>query len=476
MNIAKIVDNIANIFTADAAKTAKVSHKNLQKMIGLDYPSFAAILPYRYFWEEKQLFINEHSIGFGLELTVFSGADEKLVNSIADLLRHKIGEDIDLQFILWGSNQVGDIIDEAYNHQLQNDDIYAKLAQASINYYKKAAQDGFKNKSNLPLALREYRLFVFLSKNTPYSEQVASEMKIARDDFIVELDSMGIGYLPLEIERFLSIMRSWVNPNTKDIYPVASKHDKYSTLNEQVVDKSFELICEPQRLTIETDAAVGENARIRTKITNLSLRSLPDEFALWQSPDNFFNVFRASQAIRCPFLISMHARLIPQADAKSKAQSMYLEMSKKANSAYAKYISGTQETAAEWKKMRDDLAADTIHLAQVYFNLMLFSTEGEEKKDESAAIACYRYNNIELFNTKYMQLQSFLATLPFMLSEGMFYDLKIAGRLKTLTTWNIANLLPLVADFKLCRQGVLLSSFRNQTCFFDMYNDPPIHK
>jgi conjugal transfer ATP-binding protein TraC len=73
-----------------------------------------------------------------------------------------------------------------------------------------------------------------------------------------------------------------------------------------------------------------------------------------------------------------------------------------------------------------------------------------------------------------MQLQSFLATLPFMMSEGIFGDLKKAGRLKTLTTWNLANLLPLVADFKMCfspRRGVLLSSFRNQINFFDMYSD-----
>ncbi|CAL7962401.1 conjugal transfer ATP-binding protein TraC [Gammaproteobacteria bacterium] len=164
-------------------------------------------------------------------------------------------------------------------------------------------------------------------------------------------------------------------------------------------------------------------------------------------------------------------RLIPQVDAKSKAQSMYLSMDKKAKSAYAKYISGTQETALEWKKMRDDLASDTIRLAQVYFNLVLFSNDGEEKKDESSAVSSYRYNGIELFNTRYMQLQSFLATLPFMMSEGMFHDLKVAGRLKTLTTWNLANLLPLVADFKMCRKGVLLSSFRNQINFFDMYSD-----
>src|SRR3972149_6141229 len=467
-------------------KTSSVNHRDLKKFIAIDYPSFSSILPYRFFWEEKKLFINEHSIGFGLELTVFSGADEKLVNSISDLLRHRLDDNVDLQFILWGSNQVGDIIDEAYKHQLDNNTIYSELANASVQYYKKGARKGFKNRLNLPTTLREYRLFAFLSKSiTSYSESVISDIESIRDNFTVELESAGIGFINVTLKSFLPLLRSWINPDLNEIYSNSSRHDKHTTLNEQVVDKSFELINEPDRLCIklaslpETELGhkPGEKKEIgtnKTKITNLSIRNLPDEFALWESPDNFFNVFRSSQAIRCPFLISMHARLIPQADAKTKAQSMYLDMYKKANSVYAKYFSGTQETALEWKKIRDDLASDTVKLAKVYFNLMLFSNPGEEKKDESSAISSYRYNGIELFNTKYMQLQSFLATLPFVMSEGMFGDLNKAGRLKTLTTWNLANLLPLVADFKMCfrrYQGVLLSSFRNQINFFDMYSD-----
>ena len=144
-------------------------------------------------------------------------------------------------------------------------------------------------------------------------------------------------------------------------------------------------------------------------------------------------------------------------------------MQKKAQSVYAKYISGTQETAAEWKKIRDNLASDEIRLAQSYFNVVLFSQNGEEKKDESAAISCFRYNSIELFNTRYMQLQSFLSTLPFLITEGMFQDLKRAGRLKTLTSWNLANLLPIVADYKVGREGLLLPSFRNQISFFNPF-------
>ena len=471
MKLQKLAKKIAVALDEDKdTKISDVNHRDLQKIIKVDYPSFSAILPYRFFWEEKKLFINEHSIGFGLELTVFSGADEKLVNSIADLLRHRIDDEVDVQFILWGSNQVGDIIDEAYKHQLDGNNIYSELAKASIQYYKKGAKKGFKNRLNLPTTLREYRLFAFLSKSiASYSDSAIQTIETIRDNFTIELESAGIGFFEITLKTFLPVLRSWINPDVRNICFNSAKYEEHSTLNEQVVDRSFELINDPERLSIEINS--GADDVKKTKITNLSLKNLPDEFALWESPDNFFNVFRASQAIRCPFLISMHARLIPQANAKTKAQGMYLGTDKKARSVYAKYFPGTQEAALEWKKIRDDLASDTVKLAKVYFNLVLFSNDGEEKKDESSAISSYRYNGIELFNTKYMQLQSFLATLPFVMSEGMYQDLNKAGRLKTLTTWNLANLLPLVADFKMCRKGVLLSSFRNQINFFDMYSD-----
>ena len=468
----KIAQKLAAALKEDQdTSVSTVNYRNLKKIMTVDYPSFSSILPYRFFWAEKNIFVNEHSLGFGFELTVFSGADEKLVNSVSDLLRHRIDDNLDLQFILWGSNQVGEIIDEAYQNQLANNDIYAELAKTSAQYYKKGAREGFKNRLNLPVTLREYRLFAFLSKSTSYNDEAVADIEAARVNFTVELDAAGIGFREITLVTLLPLLRSWINPNPKNIYAPSVKHEEHTTINEQVVDKSFELINDPEKLSIEIDNDGDNSTKITTKVTSLSIRNLPDEFALWESPDNFFNVFRASQAIRCPFLISMHARMVPQTEAKNKAQGMYLNMDKKARSVYAKYFSGTQETALEWKKIRDDLASDSVKLAKVYFNLMLFSNDGEEKKDESAALSCYRYNGIELFNTKYMQLQSFMATLPFMMSEGMYGDLKKAGRLRTLTTWNLANMLPLVADYKLCRQGVLFSSFRNQISFFDMYSD-----
>ena len=139
----KIAQKLAAALKEDQdTSVSTVNYRNLKKIMTVDYPSFSSILPYRFFWAEKNIFVNEHSLGFGFELTVFSGADEKLVNSVSDLLRHRIDDNLDLQFILWGSNQVGEIIDEAYQNQLANNDIYAELAKTSAQYYKKGSKRG----------------------------------------------------------------------------------------------------------------------------------------------------------------------------------------------------------------------------------------------------------------------------------------------------------------------------------------------
>lgn len=251
-NIAKKL--IAVLHEDAGVSLAQVSFSSLNKLdklIDIDCPHFSTILPYRFYWEEKKLFVNEHSIGFGLELTVFSGADEKLINSISDLLRYRVSDDVDVQFILWGSNQVGEIIDDAYSSQLASNNIFSKLTREAIKYYKKAAVSGFKNKLNLPLGLREYRLFLFVSKNTPYSDEVIVKLENIRDDLTAELESIDLGFTDLTLPTFLSLLRSWINPNPQNIYQSNTNNEEHTLLSEQLVDKSFELVNDQDRLTVE---------------------------------------------------------------------------------------------------------------------------------------------------------------------------------------------------------------------------------
>ena len=49
---------------------AKADTAVINKYLQLNYPRFAAVLPYRYYWKEKDVFINQHSVGVGFEISV----------------------------------------------------------------------------------------------------------------------------------------------------------------------------------------------------------------------------------------------------------------------------------------------------------------------------------------------------------------------------------------------------------------------
>ena len=450
--------------------SSKFSIKSFFKeKFDLDYPSFSHILPYRYFDPTCDLFINENSFGFGFEIASLAGADEKVINSLADAIRFKVPDDVEVQFVLWGNNKVGHQLDKISLMQDSLGGMYSKLAQISNKFYKSALTKGFKNKRNLPLKLRDYRCFCFVSKKTKYSQEAIRSIVSLREDLSSEFSAAEISHIRLSIESFIRILHDWLNVDNDNIYPSAIKYNNLEQINSQLVDPSFELITHPDCLEIESQSDLTQK-RAKATLINLSVRNLPDEFSLWMGADNFCNVFRATQSIECPFLLSMHFKLMPHANAKSRANRKYFDLDKKANSVFAKIIPGTTKAAAEWKKIRDDLAADEIRLAKTFTNLVLFSNEKDKKQDEALAIGCFRFNGTELYNIKYLQLQSYLATLPFVISEGLYNDLAVMGRLKTLTSWNLANMLPLVADYKCGQSGLVIPTFRNQLACLDPFD------
>ena len=53
-----------------------------------------------------------------------------------------------------------------------------------------------------------------------------------------------------------------------------------------------------------------------------------------------------------------------------------------------------------------------------------------------------------IIKTLYLQLQSWLAMLPMMMSEGLYSDMKLSGRIHTMTAFNAINLAPLQGEWK----------------------------
>lgn len=475
-------------------RTDKVSRKELSHLMGLDYARFSSILPYRYYDFDQELFINDQSIGFGLELAPLAGANEEIIHSISELLKNKISDDVCIQVMMVGNNKVGHLLSEFSAPYFKQGDIFKAIGKNQYDYLKHAAIKGFTNKRNISMQLKDYRCFLFASKRSGYSKKEAAFLCDLRDSIASELKNTGIPNVKLVIESFIELTYSLINPNQNCIDHRPFYFDKYDCINKQCVSPNFYLHVDQNHLIVESETKIklseyekllllqnNENNQInkidktsvsKTHIVSLSLTQLPDELALWTQADNFSNIFKPNHGIHCPFVISVHFKCEPQERSKLKAYRKASELEKKANSPYAKLIPGTVQAAQEWKKIRDDLATNETKLCKAYFNCVLFTNEKDEREHVSNAISAFRLNNFDLYPVKFQHLQSFLSVLPFVVEQGMWLDLSVLGRLNTMTTWNLSNMLPLVAEYKGAqhKKGVFAPTFRHQAAVVDLFD------
>src|SRR6202030_3159520 len=85
----------------------------------------------------------------------------------------------------------------------------------------------------------------------------------------------------------------------------------------------------------------------------------------------------------------------------------------------------------------------------------------------------YRANGWKLRKEAFLQFQSWLAMLPMMMSEGLYDDLRLFGRLRTVNAFAAANLLPLQGEWKgMQRPSLLLPGRRGQIAIWNPFDNP----
>lgn len=492
--LSELTDFAGEKSSINSSGKSKISTEEMISLMGMDYSRFSGILPYRYFDTDDDLYINDQSVGFGLELSPLSGANEEIINALSELIKNKIKEDICVQIMMMGSNKVGSLLSNIVMPTF-DEEIFATLSKNQYEYLKHSAIKGFSNKRNIPMQLKDYRCFLFVSKKTGYSKRVAAEFIDLRDEIKSELKNTGIPSVTIKIESFLQLIFEFVNPNQNCIDHPFVRFDKHKTINEQCTSPDFFMRVFPDELTIESETRTplsedekllslkeneslsfsDENQKIqrsKCSIVSLSLKQLPEELALWAQADNFSNIFKPNHGINCPFVISVHFKCEPQERSKLKAFKKASGYEKKANSPYAKLIPGTVQAAADWKKIRDDLSTNETKLCKVYFNCVLFTDEKSKRDHVSNAISAFRLNGFDLYPVRFQQLQSYLSMLPFVVEQGLWFDLSTLGRLNTMTTWNLSNMVPLVAEYKGSGRatGIFAPTFRHQAMLIDIFD------
>ncbi len=111
-------------------------------------------------------------------------------------------------------------------------------------------------------------------------------------------------------------------------------------------------------------------------------------------------------------------------------------------------------------------------LARYSLSVTLFCEDDDDKAlmCELALNNTFRANGIALCPPTFMQMRNYLALFPFMMPEGLWSDMRRSGATLRAESFNVANLLPVVADNRICPKGVPIPSYRNQLSYLDLFD------
>lgn len=434
----------------------------------LDLPSFKSLLPYETV-DEDGFFLNRHSAGFGLQVLPSCGADESLMRSLAELLKNKLPIGVDCSVMLYKHHYVAGQLADSFTPILKEGGIYAELARLSLDFHLKAIREGYKNGRNIPAQLADYKAYLFLSM--PRNPDCQRVLNLLRSDWESELKVAGFAFARMSEKELAIFIRTLVSPNSEaTCWPTLE--EERGLIRECIPHPSSVYEIGDRHIDISYEDL--ENGECKSRVVNCHVSKWPgpqEPFALWQTPDLFANLLKPEQGIQCPFLISFTVRGVNREKVKKIAKRRAKDSSSNNNAVQNFLTPGLADTAYEWHLVHQESAKDNLDLLPVFYNLTLFTSKEKEREHVAKAMSSYRQQGFTLTQSHGTQWLRFLASLPFLLTEGLFSQLETLGLTKQLSHYNVANLLPLIADFKGSREGLLLPTYRHQLFFFDPFDD-----
>lgn len=443
------------------------AHQKAQEALSFERADLKSLLPYQYF--KGGLFENNNSYGFGFELAPSSGADNSLMKALAELLKNKVPDKVCAQFMLLKHPYIGAMLDRGFEPYFKKGGVFQELAEKSLAYHAKASKSGYSNKANIPANLCDFRVFVFFSsKKNFYYQGIMTSLAQGIES---ELKVMGLSPYALGKMELASLVRVLMTPENGFYWPKTPVdiNQENAHINQYCLKDNASLMIYDECIEAELSDNLGTD--YKPLLVNCGIHKYPSQFALWQTPDLFSNIYKVQKNISCPFLISFSIMGKNQTKMASRAKTKAYDLTK-SNNAIQNFLNPYhKDELSDWGCVSERLAKDESSLFETCYNLVLFTDKSNKSKHIAEALSNYRDMGFELKVSKCTQWLRFLTSLPFMPSEGLWQGLEALGETQKLSNDNVASLLPVIADFKGSRQGVLLPTYRNQVAFLDTFDD-----
>lgn len=442
--------------------------KKAREAFQVDVPKLQSLLPFETI-DEHGFYHNKETAGFGFYILPMCGADESLIQALAETFKNKLPKGAYCTVLLYKHHYLGDSLSKNFEPLFEKGGVAAELAKMSMNFHLNAAKNGYPNNRSVPAQLADYHCFMFISikKQQGFQQKLLS----LRDDWGSELKVAGFGHNNLLGDDFKTLLNTILSPDLDTFFwPKVENCEGF--VNESLANPTT--VYDINDSNIDVSLYDSDSHYKTTRIVNCELleSGYPKEpFALWQTPDLFANLLKSEHGIQCPFLMSMTIAGVDPEKVKALSKKRAKSVGANANAVQEFLVPGISEQAQEWNFVYKESAKDNLMLLPVFYNLTLFTSPEREKEHVAKAISSYRQLGFKLIQSRCSQWLRFLGSLPFVLGEGLFDSFKLLGMTKQLSHHNVSNLVPLVADFKGASEGLVLPTYRHQLFYFNPFDD-----
>ena len=392
-------------------------HTNIKTSLNNPYTItsnyFAKILPYKSI-DTDLIFLNNKSKGFGMHIIPSSYPDNQLVSSILELIKHHLPIDVDCSVMLHKHPYISKELHRGLQPMLSKEGIFSQVAKRTItSHLNPSLSEAF--------VLKDYRCYVFIS----------TDLKLDDKDILVEcrknlerlLNKAQMTYARLNASDFLVIMQSLLSLNVESIEWPSILDIKSRPFNQIITQTNT--IFSPSNSNIEIVSQMLDDKTKRTNIVSCQLQSYTNnENHRTINCEKLVENFHPELNLSCDFLLNITLR------GRNKAG---------------------------------------IH--PVFYNIILFTTPDNEEKHVNQAVRSYAKLGLKLKPSTSTQWLSFLASLPFIISDEYYKELNMFGLIKKLNSNDVIQLLPFFSDKKGSRQGLLIPTHHQQIAFLNTFDD-----
>ncbi len=434
---------------------AAAKHSDYIKKINkfLKYDSFGDLLHYETYDESYGIYVNPRSLGFILEIGVFTGSNEELEKEFAGLFQSMLPEGSSIQFLLIASSKIDGILDywENIRKEKAGYELINKLAEQRKAYFTSKALSG-----NEPYRLRDFKVIV--SCSLPHKSIEELDLKNAKElrkRVETIFAATGTGVKEVEPSSLIQLLDEILN------YDGTTRHsykewNKYQPIREQILDlSSIREITEQGMLLNSKDY----------EYRCYSVRRYPNTWFLGAMGKLIGDNLRDLLKIPCPFIIHYGVYIDKSKLRKAALLGKGARVESQAASILGKWIPSLIREAQEWSFVRGQFEQNE-RLVKTHFQVLLIDRPENISGSESLLQTLYRSNGWEIGLDKFITASSLVSMLPLSWAEGMQDDMSYFKKAKTTLSHEPVNLLPISAEWKGTQTPAMLLAGKKGQVFY----------